>query len=468
MKDDVLLKIANEELFYTGNRYLSVEKDMKIRAGVTVLTGENGAGKSTFAQILEKGRHFRTNKIVSTTGQYPKIKLIEFNDIHSLAGLSVEYYQQRYESGMNNGVPTVAEILRDKTESELFQKLKNELHLEGVEAKKANYLSSGELRKLLIINALLESPDILILDNPYIGLDSSSRIILNDALKDLKEKGSSLMLILPDGEEIPDFNDHIINANALKISTKKTARISYDYKDFNFAKKDNFSEGEEICKMTDCNIKYETQTILDNFNWVIKKGERWSLSGPNGSGKSTLLSLLNADNPKAYSNDIKLFGKRRGSGESIWDIKKRIGYVSPEMQLHFHGSGTILEIIANGLNDTVGMYVRPTEEQKFMAEKWLRHFNLEAIKDRKFHELSSGEKQMVLIARSFIKEPELLILDEPMHALDSNNQKIVKNTIKEYLNNNKDVAFIMVTHRPENLPEEINRRLSLTKLPLPS
>lgn len=458
---DRLLRIESSCLFYTGNLKITLPPEgLKILKGITLLYGRNGSGKTVFAKILEKGRNFRTNRIISCNGKELRIKRVEFNDIHSLPGVSIGYYQQRYESGMNDEIPSVGEVLGDKIKNRNFRELCMEFNLTEIENKKLNHLSSGELRKLLIINSLVDLPDLLILDNPYIGLDKESKDVLDRTLLSLKKKGQSLMLLIPDKEEAPDFIDYELEIVEGKIGESKSYEISDNYKPFKFTRKEmDFSEN--VCELKNCIINYGDIRIIENFNWTIKRGERWSLSGRNGSGKSTLLSLLNADNPKSYCNEIYLFGRKRGTGESIWEIKKKIGYVSPEMQLHFHSSDTVLKIIANGLNDTVGNYVKPTKAQESKALEWMTHFNIIHLEDRGFQSLSSGERQIVLIARSFIKEPELLILDEPMHALDKWNREIVIRTIEDYLSFHKKSAFIMVTHNPRFLPPSVNNAKKL-------
>ena len=464
MKNNGILKVEEKKLFYTGNRIIEIPDEIVIYRGITVLCGDNGSGKSTFAQILEKGRNFRTNRIIPLCDDYLNIKCIEFNDIHSLPGVTVEYYQQRYEEAMNEYTPTVKDIFKEKIFSLDFQNLSKDFKLGNVAEKKINSLSSGELRKLLIINALLNSPELLILDNPYIGLDKNSRGIMNVFLKKLKDDYKSVMLILQDIKDAPEFTDHFIYACNQTISIQKPDIKNKPYIKFQFKSENTSLNKEKICQLRNCNIRFGKTTILENFNWEILSGDKWLLKGPNGSGKSTLLSLLNADNPKCYCNDIELFGKKRGSGESIWDIKKNIGYTSPEMQLHFHGSGTVLDLVANGLNDTVGNYVKPSIEQKQIGEKWLKHFGISHLRDKYFNNLSSGEKQIVLIARSFVKEPQLLILDEPMHALDPQNREILKKTIMDYVETRVDTSFIMVTHDPEDFPLDNRKELNLSKI----
>lgn len=457
-----LLTINSPKLYYTGGIALDIDAPLDINSGLTALTGPNGAGKTVLARIIEKGWNFRTNNISSPTGKKPEIRYIEFNDVHSWTGNSVEYYQQRYEAAMNDEVPTVAQIMGEKVLTERFCELAGELRLHDASDKKINFLSSGELRKLIIIDSLLEEPALLIIDNPYIGLDAEAKQVFNKCLERLRHKGVSVMLVTADERDLPVAVDKRIHASRMRISTKvfSDEASPASYEPFGFRHETEI-ESHEIIEMHQCRVNYGSATVIDRLNWTVKAGERWSLSGPNGSGKSTLLSFVCADNPKSYCTDLSLFGRRRGSGESIWDIKRLIGYVSPEMQLHFHSNGTLEQIIASGLNDTVGLYVKPTEPQLEQARRWLRHFRLTRYAQASYASLSSGQRQLALIARAIIKEPRLLILDEPMHALDADNRRLVDATINEFLETRSLSAFIMVTHCPDELPKAITNHLKL-------
>ena len=201
---------------------------------------------------------------------------------------------------------------------------------------------------------------------------------------------------------------------------------------------------------------------MKDLDWTVRKGEHWSLSGQNGSGKSTLLSLVCADNPQRYACDISLFGHKRGSGESIWDIKRHIGYVSPEMHRSYRQNIPTIEIVASGLKDTIGLYTRPNEAEKEQCRKWLQVFGIAHLEERKFMEMSSGEQRLVLLARAFVKEPDLMILDEPLHGLDDENRRMVKAIVDEYCQN-PDVTLIYVTHYQNELPNCIDNSLYLKK-----
>lgn len=448
-----------------------------IPEGVTVLIGANASGKSTLTKIIEKGWNFTTNSISSPKGKI-SIKRIEFSDIHTLTGFKAQYYQQRYESSMNDDVPTVSEIIGTDNNSELWNRICRRLGLGDILERKANFLSSGELRKVLIARVLsARMPELLILDNPYIGLDCRSRNILNESLEQIADEGVSILLAVSDPDEIPDFTDCMIPVTGMTVgrASERCGRSAASLREkaaslFSFAIDGEMipapeavhpQNSEPLVELTGCTVAYGNTVILPDISWKILRGEHWALSGPNGSGKSTLLSLIHADNPKVYSNDVKVFGMRRGSGESIWDIKKRIGYISPEMHLYFGGGAdTVREIVARGLNDTVGSFTRLTPAQLGRADKWLRLLHMEDIAPRRFNTLSGGEQRLTLLARTFIKNPELLILDEPMHGLDRCRKKAVKSIVNT-LAVRDNTTMIYVTHCPDELPECVTHTLTL-------
>jgi molybdate transport system ATP-binding protein len=214
--------------------------------------------------------------------------------------------------------------------------------------------------------------------------------------------------------------------------------------------------------MHNVSIKYGSRTILKDLDWTVHNGERWALSGQNGAGKSTLLSLVCADNPQSYACNITLFDQKRGQGESIWDIKKHIGYVSPEMHRAYNRDMPAIRIVASGLKDSVGLYVKPSEDDYSICRKWMRIFGIEHLAERTFLKLSSGEQRLVLLARAFVKDPELLILDEPLHGLDAQYGALVKDIIDTFCQR-RNKTLIMVTHYEENLPQCITNSIYLKR-----
>ena len=369
----------------------------------------------------------------------------------------------------------------DTAERRAFQQHIYELfHLKDLLDKYIILLSSGELRKYKLAASLFTKPRVLIMENPFIGLDAQTRDQLKELLAMLaKEQGLQIILVLAKTDEIPDFITHIVEVRDRRV-LEKVAIEKFRVESLEF--RDDYSVAEEGLahkstinyKLSTINskqatinfnkvtIRYGERTILKDLDWTVNKGEHWSLSGDNGSGKSTLLSLVCADNPQSYACDISLFGHKRGSGESIWDIKKHIGYVSPEMHRSYKQNIPAIQIVASGLKDTIGLYVRPNDAEKEQCRKWLRVFGIGELAERKFMEMSSGEQRLVLLARAFVKEPDLLILDEPLHGLDDVNRRMVKDIVDRYCQN-PAVTLIYVTHYQEELPRCIDHALFLKR-----
>ena len=167
----------------------------RISPGITAVTGPNGAGKTTLGYVIERGRYGFGNRL-RFVREGMRVKMLAFTDIHSFTGVDVLRYDQRLESSENEYVPTVGDIFGKAMAGDTWRDMCARLALDGVAEKRINYLSSGELRKLLIINALLSEPDILVLDNPFIGLDAPSRGELRNALTALRDRGLHIVLLL--------------------------------------------------------------------------------------------------------------------------------------------------------------------------------------------------------------------------------------------------------------------------------
>ena len=225
---------------------------------------------------------------------------------------------------------------------------------------------------------------------------------------------------------------------------------------------DDVTPNDEIIRLQNVSICYGRRTILKDLDWVVHRNEKWILSGENGAGKSTLLSLICADNPQSYACDISLFGRKRGSGESIWEIKRHIGYVSPEMHRAYLKNLPTIDIVASGLHDSIGLYRRPCPEQIEICLFWMDIFGIASLKDTSFLQLSSGEQRLALLARAFVKDPSLLILDEPLHGLDTFNRRRIKHIIEAFCQR-PNKTLIMVTHYESEYPAVITNQLFLTR-----
>lgn len=207
-------------------------------------------------------------------------------------------------------------------------------------------------------------------------------------------------------------------------------------------------EGDYLIQLKNVGVQYDGKPILKDINWAVKTNEYWELAGNNGSGKTTLLSLITGDNPKAYGQDITLFGIKKGSGESVWDLKKHIGYFTPAMTDRFGGYHSLENMLISGLLDSIGLYIRPSDMQRRFAKAWLRLIGMEEMKDRYFHDLSMGQQRLVMCARAMIKHPLLLILDEPTAGLDDASALLFVSLVNK-IARESNTAIIFVSHRGE-------------------
>jgi molybdate transport system ATP-binding protein len=219
-------------------------------------------------------------------------------------------------------------------------------------------------------------------------------------------------------------------------------------------------EKEPIIEFRQVSVRYGETLALRSLDWTMRRGENWAILGPNGSGKTTLISLVYADNLQAYANDIRLFGKKRGSGESIWEIKQRIGLVSPHLQAGYRLDLRVFDVVVSGFFDSTGLYRRPTEQQQAAAAEWIERLGIADLRDRIFSQLSYGERRLVIIVRALVKNPELLALDEPCQGLDPANRRRVLSMV-DCIAFDTPTQILYVTHRRDEMPRCITNVLRL-------
>jgi len=441
------------------------------------IIGKNGAGKSVFCDLLLGKIALKEGKVsMDASCDYPgAIKSIAFKNIYDLADCKNMYYQQRWNSTESEEAPFVLELIKEWENQEYLLELIRFFKVEELLKKRIVQLSSGELRKILLIRSLLSKPSVLIIDNPYIGLDASSRALLNQLLEQIAAmKALQIVLVLSNPDDIPPVITHLLPMDRMGLLPsfeKEKGEVAGNKSlwgeespevDLSFLA-DNDKQGlsyEYALKMEAIHVKYGNRMILNDLSWEVKRGEQWALLGPNGSGKSTLLSLVCADNPQSYANVFYLFDKKRGTGESIWDIKKRIGYISPEVHLYYLEDVPSVQVVGSGFFDSIGLYRKCNERQVSEALRWMEVFGISHLQSRSFLKLSYGEQRLVLLARAFVKCPELLVLDEPLHGLDKANKRRVKTIIEQYCRMRGN-TLIYVTHYVHEIPESVNRQLNL-------
>ncbi|MDT0540437.1 ATP-binding cassette domain-containing protein [Croceitalea sp. P059] len=317
-------------------------------------------------------------------------------------------------------------------------------------------LSSGEQKKALLHHILNQNPEYIILNNPFDNLDIQSQKDLREILHKIAETTILIQLTnrLEDLLSIPSEFFTFKKADLVQYKDEETFISAHEQLKSRIQKSIpqplNSVEinSNELVKFKEVSVSFNNKPVLKHINWTIEKSEFWQLIGPNGSGKSTLLNMISGDSHKGYGQNLKLFGIKKGSGESVWDIKKHIGYFTPSLIDTFKGNYSIKNMVISGLYDSIGLYVKPSENESWIAEEWLKVIGLLHKKDIYFQKLSMGEKRLVMAARAMIKHPPLLILDEPTVGLDDFNASLFTNLIHK-ISKETNVAIIYVSHRNE-------------------
>jgi molybdate transport system ATP-binding protein len=437
------------------------------------IVGPVGSGKTTLAKALS-GRLFRTGTVYfksRTTRVHPSILLVEQqHHFKNRSNMQDFYLQQRFNSADAGDAYTILEELSQEDEIRVKAWLAFFM-LDHLRDKPLVTLSNGENKRLQLVKSVLRDPDWLILDNPFLGLDVEGREILANCLEKLRENSIQFILINSPAALPACVNRVIYLDNGRAAwdgpvskyeSARKVGQLTFDRSKMDdlITSAQVFEAFQQAIHLRNVTIQYGEKVILSDITWEVKSGDRWALSGPNGAGKSTLLSLITADNPQAYSQDIILFDRKRGTGESIWDIKKRIGYVSPELHVYFREPSNVFNVVGSGLFDTLGVYKKISEDQHQRIDLCLGVFGISHLADRMFQQISTGEQRMVLLARALVKNPPLLILDEPCQGLDEEQIQRVKE-ILDYICSNTQTTLIYVSHYASDIPSCVNQHLKL-------
>lgn len=465
------------------------------------VVGPNGSGKSTLMKALCGQVPVVGGQIVyhfSNNGTPPQdqIAYVAFDAQMQAAGHGGLYHQARWNSGIDHGALSVADYLSEwsvkghnpyqvvdeQSDPALFLAHREQVvELLGIEAlldRSLWQVSNGERRKVLLAWALLKRPRLLILDNPFTGLDSGFRARLTEIVGSLMQGGMRVVVVTNGPGEIPPDISHVlvvedgaIVAQGLRervlgaFSPALAGPQSGDeartvVRAERRGEKGNEADGQVLVQMKGVSVAYGGVQILDEIDWTVRQGEHWALLGPNGAGKTTLLSLILGDNPQAYANRITLFGRRRGSGESIWEIKRQVGWVAPELHLYYPRGFSCRDVVCSGFFDSVGLYQRPSPQQREAAQSWMERLAISPLAAAPFASISEGQQRLVLMARAVVKNPTLLVLDEPCQGLDAAHRDRVLYTV-DAIGARLDSSLIYVTHDAHALPASISHLLRL-------
>ncbi len=443
------------------------------------IIGANGSGKSALGRLL----------CGQLKAQEGSATLPEKTAFVSFESVTEALDQERYNDDSNvcggadpgtaardfilNGQPELAPQLAVMAE---------EFDFSGLLERGIKFLSTGEMRKAVICKALLKQPQLIVFDEPFDGLDQSSCAILKDLISKITRSGTQILLLLNRFSEIvPEITDlaylqsgrivlcgpreKMLASTALnrvhRFHSQGPVQLPSSLTEQPMEANDN---REPVISMNRVWVRYGDKPILADLSWQVLPGEHWSISGPNGSGKTTLLNLISGENTQAYANDITLFGRKKGSGESIWEIKQRLGYISTAFQRSYRVPGTVSAVLLSGFFDSIGVYHDVSKKQQQLADQWLRLIHMEELARTPFQRLSFGEQRLVLLARAMIKQPQLLILDEPCQGLDEINREMVLKLI-DILGSTGRTQILYVTHHPEDRIPCIKNSLQLVPAP---
>nr|WP_320131821.1 molybdate ABC transporter ATP-binding protein ModF [uncultured Holophaga sp.] len=463
----------HQAVFSIGKTHALTVSDLRIaKNDFLAIVGSNGSGKTSFANLLKDPTQCRGGEVRS---DFRSVLLVSFERQLKLFDEEWQRCNTDYISDDESLSTTVADfIAQSQASAAEMEAMAREFGIGHLMGSTITELSSGEGRKLLLVQALLSRPDLLILDEPFDGLDIQARQFLTGYLEGLHHRDMAIVLIVNRIEEIPStatqigwlldchlertqapaafladpLNQQLLHAESeLPQSVELPGPLHGQVESF-----------PSIARLRNISVHYGDHQVLSGLDWEIRPQEHWHISGPNGCGKSTLLNLITGDNPQCYANDIQVFGIQRGSGESIWDLKKRMGIVSPALHQSYRVGCSVLSVVLSGFHDSIGLYETPGDKEVALAHQWLQLIGMGNYASTSFLKLSYGQQRLLLIVRGLVKHPPLLILDEPLQGLDPLNRLLVLRFIDRILEGSSS-TLLFVSHHAEDIPGCVQRTL---------
>ncbi|MBN1345327.1 MAG: ATP-binding cassette domain-containing protein [Phycisphaerae bacterium] len=484
---DVTIRLGERLVFKRTNWRIDADQHWAV-------VGPNGSGKSTLMRAIcgelpvVAGRieyHFARKRGTDAMDQdlagHRAVAYVSLEAHRRLVSRAMSYHQARWSPIEEPDIPTALDVILENAPDaspRTSRRIARSLGIDHLLRRKVSHLSNGETRKVLIARALAQRPRLLILDDPFAGLDRQSRPVLRRILSELMTDRMRLILVTQRLDELPPGvthllyveDDRVVAAGSRRSMMRQgigrrldragKRRLPQVTSRTHRPRKPRQKTAKPLVRIRHARVAYDKTVILDGIDWTIGAGEHWALLGPNGSGKTTLLSLILGDNPQVYANDVEIFGKPLGPEQSLWDVKRRIGWLSPELQFHYPGEATCRQVVSSGHFHSVGLYQQPTPSQDRATRQWMRSLDLTDLADVPLARLSDGQQRMALLARAMVKQPPLVILDEPCQGLDPAHRKVVLRVV-DLIARRADTTLIYVTHHPKEMPRCITRMLRL-------
>ncbi|MEP0201432.1 MAG: ATP-binding cassette domain-containing protein [Halioglobus sp.] len=444
--------------------------------------GPNGAGKTSLARILSgQASHLSGEMQRSRDVQDRGVAYVCFEQAKALCDRDRKLDDSEFRADAADPGTTVrSAILGGHPATAAYQQWIQRLRMTHIEDRGLRFLSTGEMRKTLLVKALLGEPAVLILDNPVDGLDAQMQIEMRTVIEELLAQSTmSVLLLLRAQEDVAAGcthwmllrDGHIllqgpasnVRSNPVITEVLSPPLPSLTALPASAERPYRLPDEGPLLALHDVSVNYGDVQVLKSVHWVLERGQHCAVSGPNGCGKTTLLSLITGDNHKAYGQDITLFGIKRGSGESVWDIKQKYGQVDTQLHLNFARGMKAVEVVVSGFFDTIGLFDDWGDTQRQAADAWLSALGLAEVSRESFDALSFGLQRMVLLARAMVKSPAILLLDEPTLGLDGYHRQLILKAI-DHIASQSDTQVIFVSHSAGDLPNCINQQLEFVPL----